>query len=102
MVQRKDIPVKDDYTIAVVTEQMADGQWAVVASIKHRSPSGEQSTDLPVDDRRYATSAKPRKPGIAKAAPGSPRTSPTRRERRAGARGWEGSAAVPRETTGCA
>ena len=54
MVQRKDIPVNDEYTIAVVTEDLTDG-WAVVASIKHRSPSGEQITDLPVDNRRYST-----------------------------------------------
>jgi len=65
MVQRKDIPVNDDYTIAVVTEQMADGEWAVVASIKHRSPSGEQLTDLPVTNLRYASQVEAEEAGIA-------------------------------------
>ena len=65
MVQRKDIPVNDDYTVAVVTEQMADGEWAVVASIKHRSPSGEQLTDLPVDNRRYPDQREAEEAGIA-------------------------------------
>jgi hypothetical protein len=67
MVQRKDIPVNDDYTIAVVTEQMADGEWAVVASIKHRSPSGEQLTDLPVTNLRYTSQVEAEEAGIAQA-----------------------------------
>ena len=41
MIQRKDVPVNDEYSVAVVTEDMPDG-WAVVASIKHHSPTGEQ------------------------------------------------------------
>ena len=61
MVQRKDIPVNDEYTVAVVTEQMNDGGWAVVASIKHRSPSGEQLTDLPVTNLRYSEPARSRR-----------------------------------------
>ena len=65
MVQRKDIPVNDEYTVAVVTEQMADGGWAVVATIKHRSPSGEQLTDLPVNDLRYTSQPEAEEAGIA-------------------------------------
>jgi hypothetical protein len=65
MVQRKDIPVNDDYTVAVVTEQMADGGWAVVASIKHRSPSGEQLTDLPVTNLRYESQSEAEEAGIS-------------------------------------
>jgi hypothetical protein len=67
MVQRKDIPVNDEYTVAVVTEQMADGGWAVVSSIKHRSPSGEQLTDLPVNDLRYPTQPEAEEAGLAQA-----------------------------------
>jgi hypothetical protein len=67
MVQRKDIPVNDEYTVAVVTEQMADGGWAVVSSIKHRSPSGEQLTDLPVNDLRYRTQPEAEEAGLAQA-----------------------------------
>jgi hypothetical protein len=67
MVQRKDIPVNDEYTVAVVTEQMNDGGWAVVASIKHRSPSGEQLTDLPVTNLRYPSQHEAEEAGIAQA-----------------------------------
>ncbi len=66
MVQRKDIAVNDEYTLAVVTEDMTDG-WAVVASIKHRSPSGEQTTELPVDNRRYSSQPEAEESGIAQA-----------------------------------
>jgi len=65
MIQRKDVPVNDEYTIAVVTEQMNDAQWAVVATIKHRSPSGEQATDLPIIDQRFATQPAAEQAGIA-------------------------------------
>ena len=66
MVQRKDIPVNDEYTLAVVTEDMTDG-WAVVASIKHRSPTGEQITDLPIDNRRYSSQPEAEEAGITQA-----------------------------------
>jgi hypothetical protein len=64
MIQRKDVPVDDEYSIAVVTERMADGGWAVVASIKHRSPTGEQTTDLPVHDERYSDQREAEDAGI--------------------------------------
>jgi hypothetical protein len=68
MIQRKDVPVNDEYSVAVVTEDMADGRWAVVATIKHRSPSGgEQIVDLPVQDERYADQRQAEEAGIAQA-----------------------------------
>ena len=54
MIERKSIPVDEAYSIDVVTERMRDGGWAVVASIKHRSPNGEKPIDLPVGDLRYS------------------------------------------------
>ena len=65
MVQRKDIPVKDDVHHRRRDRADADGGWAVVASIKHRSPSGEQSTDLPVDNLRYSDQREAEEAGIA-------------------------------------
>ena len=67
MIQRKDVPVNDESTVAVVTEDMADGRWAFVASIKHRSPTGEQTTDLPVLDQRYANQHEAEQAGITQA-----------------------------------
>jgi hypothetical protein len=65
MIQRTTVPVDDESSIAVVTEQMADGGWAVVASVRHRSPSGEQIIDLPVSDARYATQAEAEQAGVS-------------------------------------
>ena len=57
MIDRKTIPVDDQYTINVVTERMRDGNWAVVASLTHRTPTGEKVIDLPVRDIRYRDQA---------------------------------------------
>jgi len=65
MIQRTTVPVDDESSIAVVTEQMADGGWAVVASIKQTSPTGEKIIDLPVSDARYATQAEAEQAGVS-------------------------------------
>jgi hypothetical protein len=67
MIQRKTVPVNDEYSIDVVTEQMANGGWAVVASIKHVSPTGENITDLPVRDARYPAQADAEEAGLQQA-----------------------------------
>ena len=46
---------------------MAGGHWAVVASIKHESPTGEQITDLPVRDDRYASQSEAEDAGFSQA-----------------------------------
>jgi hypothetical protein len=67
MVQRTTVPVNDEYAINVVTEEMAGGGWAVVASITHRSPAGEKIIDMPVRDTRYPTSAEAQEAGVRQA-----------------------------------
>ena len=67
MIERKTIPVDDQYSIDVVTEQMNDGGWAVVASIKHRTPTGEKVIDLPVRDTRYPGQAEAEDAGVHQA-----------------------------------
>jgi hypothetical protein len=67
MIQRKEVPVNDEYSIAIVTEEMADTRWAVVATIKHRSPTGEQIVDLPVQNDRYATQVAAEEAGLSQA-----------------------------------
>ncbi len=67
MIERKNVPVDDAYSIAVVTEQMTDAAWAVVASVKHRSPTGEKTIDLPVRDTRYASQGEAEEAGIHQA-----------------------------------
>jgi hypothetical protein len=67
MILRKSVAVDDEYSISVVTEQMNDGSWAVVASLTHRSPTGEKIIDLPVRDARYASQAEAEDAGIRQA-----------------------------------
>ena len=67
MIERKSIPVDEAYSIDVVTERMPDGGWAVVASIKHRSPTGEKTIDLPVSDLRYSDQGEAEEAGIHQA-----------------------------------
>ena len=57
MVQRKSIPVSSDRRILLTTERLADGSWAVVASIVETTPNGERVVDLPVGDERFTTEA---------------------------------------------
>ena len=64
MIHRATVPVNDEYSIAVVTEQMEDGGWAVVASVKHRSPNGEKVTDLPVQATRFASQPEAEAAGV--------------------------------------
>jgi len=55
MVQRKSVPAADNCEISVTTEQMPDGAWAVVTSVKHYFDTTENVTDLPVPTDRFAT-----------------------------------------------
>ena len=64
MIHRATVPVNDEYSIAVVTEQMADDGWAVVASVTHRSPNGEKVTDLPVPATRFASQPEAEAAGV--------------------------------------
>jgi hypothetical protein len=67
MIQRKIIPVDDQNSINVVSEQMNDGRWAVVASITHRTPTGEKVIDLPVRDTRFRDQAEAEDAGLRQA-----------------------------------
>jgi hypothetical protein len=67
MIQRKSIPVNDEYGITVVTEQMNDGTWAVVATITQHTPNGEKVVDLPVGDARFRDQAEAERDGETQA-----------------------------------
>ena len=64
MVQRKTLPAEDNREITVVTEQMKDGRWAVVTSVKHFTGTAEQITDLPMPEERFATDAEAEEFGV--------------------------------------
>jgi hypothetical protein len=53
-----------DYTIAVTTERMQDGQWAVVARAVHQTPTANDVFPVPVPDRRFPSEHEARDFGI--------------------------------------
>lgn len=55
MVQRKVVPANGGYDIAVVTEQMRDGNWAAVATVTQTTGTAQRDIDLPVSKERFAT-----------------------------------------------
>lgn len=57
MIQRKTFPVDEHCEIALTTEEMSDGTWGVVASVKQIEGSAERVTDLPVPAETFATEA---------------------------------------------
>ena len=57
MAQRKTIPAYEGYDIAVVTEQMQDGNWAAVATVTQSTGNAQRIIDLPVSKERFATEA---------------------------------------------
>ena len=67
MIERKHIPVDAECSVNIVTEQMTDGRWAVVSSIKHESPTGEKIIDLPVCDDRFASQSEAEDAGFSQA-----------------------------------
>ena len=57
MIQRKTIPARGDYSIAVAREQMQDGRWSAVGTLQQPTPSGLRTIDLPVSDQRFESEA---------------------------------------------
>lgn len=53
--------------IAVVTERMGDGRWAVAAKVTHETAHALKVTPLPVPDRTFATEDEARQFGYAQA-----------------------------------
>jgi hypothetical protein len=64
MIERKTFPADRNCQIAVVTERMDDGTWAVVASVKHLSDRSTTITDLPVPQQRFASQAEAEAHGV--------------------------------------
>jgi hypothetical protein len=67
MVLRRVIPAGDERRILLTTERLAEGSWAVVASVVETAPNGEWVVDLPVSDERFSTQAAAEASGEAQA-----------------------------------
>lgn len=57
MIQRKTFPAYRDCDIAIATEQMKDGKWAVVATVRQSTRTAQRNIDLPVQDQRFDSEA---------------------------------------------
>jgi hypothetical protein len=64
MVHRKTVPAYGNCDIALATEQMRDGKWAVVATITQSTDTAQRTTDLPVSHQRFETEAEAEEHGL--------------------------------------
>ena len=65
MVNRKMFPAEGACSILLTTEQMKDGGWAVVVTVRHSTESAHQDTDLPVSSQRFPTEAEAEQYGLS-------------------------------------
>lgn len=61
---RRDSTEYRDYEIAVATERMKDGEWAVVARAVLQTPTAHDVFPVPVPDRRFPTEQEAREFGV--------------------------------------
>ncbi|HET8575499.1 MAG TPA: hypothetical protein VFO18_00260 [Methylomirabilota bacterium] len=64
MIQRKTYPAYGGWNIAIATEQMSDGKWAVVVTLKQSTGSAERTVDLPVSHERFDSQADAEHEGV--------------------------------------
>jgi hypothetical protein len=64
MIHRKTFPAYGNCDIALATEQMRDGNWAVVVTIAHTTDNVQRTTDLPVSHERFATETEAEEHGL--------------------------------------
>jgi hypothetical protein len=53
MVKRKTFPAYGNCSIALATEEMKDGKWAVVVTVTQSTDTAQRDTDLPVTHERF-------------------------------------------------
>lgn len=68
MIDRTKIPTAwQGCEISIVTEQMGDGRWAVVAGITQTTPQHTRTIDLPTSSETFATRDEAQAQGVAQA-----------------------------------
>ncbi|MGH7403940.1 MAG: hypothetical protein ACREKQ_16040 [Candidatus Rokuibacteriota bacterium] len=76
MTHRKTVPVNDSYEIALATENMQDGRWAVVSTVKQKTDTAQRIVDLPVTDQRFGSEAEAEDYGVRMATEWIDRNTP--------------------------
>jgi hypothetical protein len=64
MIERKTIPAYKGFDIALATEQMRDGKWGVVTTIKQSTDTAQRNIDLPVTHQRFDSQAEAEAYGV--------------------------------------
>ena len=64
MIRRKTFPVYRNCDIAIATEKMKDGKWAVVATVTESTETAQRNVDLPVSDERFDSEAAAENHGV--------------------------------------
>jgi hypothetical protein len=64
MVERKTFPAYGNCGIALATEQMNDGKWAVAVTVMESTETAQRNVDLPLTDQRFDTAAEAEEHGI--------------------------------------
>ena len=68
MIDRTKFPTAwEGCEISVVTEQLRDGRWGVVAAIEDTTPEHMRTIDLPVPSETFPTRAEAENYGVAQA-----------------------------------
>jgi hypothetical protein len=68
MIDRAKFPTAwEGCEISVVTEQLRDGRWAVVAAIQETTPEHTRTIDLPVPSETFASREEAQQSGIEQA-----------------------------------
>jgi hypothetical protein len=67
MVKRKTFPAYGNCSIALATEEMKDGRWAVVVTVTQSTHTAERNIDLPVTHARFATESEAEAFGVGSA-----------------------------------
>lgn len=67
MVKRKTFPVYGNCSIALATEEMNDGKWAVVVTVMQSTDTAQRNTDLPVTHERFSSEAEAEAYGLRSA-----------------------------------
>ena len=57
MINRRLVTVDHNYTVALTTEEMRDGGWAVVVTVMQSTDGADLHVDLPVRHHRFGTEA---------------------------------------------
>ena len=67
MVNRRTFPVYGNCSIALATEEMRDGKWAVVVTVTQSTDTAQLNTDLPVTHERFDSEAEAEAYGVRSA-----------------------------------